>query len=59
MPAESLGQLTSSRTAKVFKPEPGDLRGIPVVGEGVGGVSPGTNPERETIRKLMRNEAAA
>ena len=31
---------------------PGDLRGIPVVGaRGVGGVSPGTQPERETLRR--------
>lgn len=32
------------------KPEPGDLRGIPVVGHGVGGVQPGTQPEREATR---------
>lgn len=38
--------------------EPGDLRGIPVVGaRGVGGVSPHTQPEQETIRKLMREAA--
>lgn len=32
------------------KPAPGDLRGIPVVGDGVGGVQPGTQPEREAVR---------
>lgn len=34
-----------TRLARTFVPEPGDLRGIPVVGRGVGGVSPGTQPE--------------
>jgi hypothetical protein len=27
------------------RPEPGDLRGIPVVGPGVPGASPGTRPD--------------
>lgn len=45
-----------------FKSEPGDLRGIPVIGCGVGGVSPGTSPgsaigkvdrEREQRRKTV------
>lgn len=35
------------------KAEPGDLRGIPVIGVGVGGVSPGTSPE-SSIGRLDR-----
>jgi hypothetical protein len=34
-----------------FIPNPADLRGIPVVGKGISGVSPGTHPETETIRR--------
>lgn len=41
------------------QPEPQDLRGIPVIGPGVGGVSPHTQPERETIRRLTSKERAA
>lgn len=37
--------------------DPRELRGIPVVGIGVGGVSPGTQPERETIRRDRRSAA--
>lgn len=29
-------------------PDPADLRGIPCIAPGVGGTSPGTNPERIT-----------
>lgn len=43
-----LGGKRSSKTPIIG--EPGDLRGIPVVGaRGVGGVSPGTQPERRVI----------
>lgn len=42
--------------SRVLPAEPADLRGIPVVGRGVGGVSPGTHPERETLK---RSESAA
>jgi hypothetical protein len=39
----------------VVKPEPGDLRGIPVIGPGVGGVSPGTSPE-SAIERVAREQ---
>lgn len=35
--------------------DPLQLRGIPVVGPGVGGVAPGTHPERTAIRNLDRD----
>ena len=35
-------------------PEPGELRGIPVVGRGVSGASPGTHPEREVVRRSAK-----
>jgi hypothetical protein len=31
--------------------DPRDLRGVPVIARGVGGTSPGTQPEAETIRR--------
>ena len=31
-------------------PDPQDLRGIPAIGRGVTGTSPGTDPEREACR---------
>jgi len=31
-------------------PDPQDLRGIPAIGRGVNGTSPGTNPAREACR---------
>jgi hypothetical protein len=34
--------------------DPADLRGIPCIGRGVGGTSPGTNPLTETVRRLSR-----
>ncbi len=37
-----------------FAPDPQDLRGIPVIGRGVGGTSPGTQPENAAVRKLSR-----
>jgi hypothetical protein len=39
--------------------DPRELRGIPVVGRNVGGVSPGTQPERATINKISREEGRA
>lgn len=45
--------------AKAAKAEPGELRGIPVIGQGVGGVSPHTQPEAETIRRFERRKRAA
>jgi hypothetical protein len=38
------------------KAEPGDLRGIPVIGQGVGGVSPGTSPESAIDRVDRQRE---
>jgi hypothetical protein len=37
--------------------DPRDLRGVPVIARGVGGTSPGTNPEAETVRR-SENRAA-
>lgn len=34
---------------------PGDLRGIPIVGHGIGGTSPGTNPYTAIDRLDLRN----
>lgn len=35
---------------RVVKAEPGDLRGIPVIGAGVGGASPGTSPHTRSFK---------
>lgn len=35
---------------RVTKAEPGDLRGIPVIGPGVGGASPGTSPHNRVFK---------
>lgn len=64
--ADALAAAASSAPAATMPPrhktEPGDLRGIPVIGCGVGGVSPGTSPtsvigridrEREQRRKTV------
>jgi hypothetical protein len=40
--------------SRVFKPEPGDLRGIPIVGRKVGGVQPGTHPLGALLAKERR-----
>lgn len=58
-PSSAFGAYTIQRVtkSKTFKPEPADLRGIPVVGPGVGGVQPGTNPESAVIAKLSRTAA--
>jgi hypothetical protein len=37
-----------------FKPEPGDLRGVPIVGPGVGGVVAGTQPEAALLARERR-----
>lgn len=37
--------LPAAGDPRKVKSEAGDLRGIPVIGPGVGGVSPGTAPE--------------
>jgi len=37
--------------------DPRQLRGIPVIARAVGGTSPGTQPEQETVRRLMRQAA--
>lgn len=55
--APSAGRRSASEREFRF-PMPQDVRGIPVVGPGVGGVQPGTNPERATIAKLSRERAA-
>jgi hypothetical protein len=40
---------------RVFKSEAGDLRGIPVIGFGVGGVSPGSAPgSPASLRRIDR-----
>jgi hypothetical protein len=44
------------REQRSVKAEPGDLRGIPVIGCGVGGVSPGTSPE-SAISRVDRERA--
>lgn len=63
IPVESLGVdtltlNTKAPTSAIHKAEPGDLRGIPALAPGVGGVQPGTQPERATIAKLSRTRAA-
>lgn len=35
-------------------PDPADLRGIPCIARGVGGTSPGTNPEHHVIAQEAR-----
>lgn len=44
---------------RLAKPEPGDLRGIPALAQGVGGVIRGTQPETETIRRMSLERYAA
>jgi hypothetical protein len=44
------GQPRTRKTDKLIG-EPADLRGIPVIARGVGGTSPGTDPETATIRR--------
>ena len=46
----------AQREQRSVKAEPGDLRGIPVIGRGVGGVSPGTSPE-SAIDSVDRDRA--
>lgn len=53
--------LRDEPTGKAFptrsvKSEAGDLRGIPVIGRGVGGASPGTRPE-DAIDRVDRQRA--
>jgi hypothetical protein len=45
---------TPAPRSKVHKPEPADLRGIPVVGPAVSGVSPGTDPLEAVLAKERR-----
>lgn len=46
--------LNAKAPSVAFKPEPGDLRGIPIVGPNVAGVQPGTNPLAALIAKDER-----
>jgi hypothetical protein len=43
--------MPRARDARYFKPEPGDLRGIPVQGKGVGGAMDGTRPDTSRINR--------
>lgn len=54
--ARALVENSTAGQRRVEKAEPGDLRGIPVIGEGVGGVSPGTSPE-SAITRVDRERA--
>lgn len=54
-----LGAQPRARTNDGLMVDPLELRGIPVVGRGVGGVSPNTQPEAETVRRISRQERAA
>lgn len=40
--------------ARICKPEPGDLRGIPAIGRGVSGASPGTRPDVDGVNRADR-----
>lgn len=60
--ASGLAESPAAAMPDRHKAEPGDLRGIPVIGVGVGGVSPGTSPtsaigrvdrQREQRRKTV------
>jgi hypothetical protein len=51
------GASDSGREQRSAKAEPGDLRGIPVIGRGVGGASPGSSPE-SAISRVDRDRAA-
>jgi hypothetical protein len=46
--------VISPAFAKKLPGDPRALRGIPIVARSVGGVSPGTQPEQETIRRSER-----
>lgn len=48
-----------ARTNDGVMVDPRDLRGVPIVGHSVAGVSPGTQPETETIRRITRQEGRA
>lgn len=60
--AQREAELTAARQAvangATLDADPADLRGIPCIARGVGGTSPGTDPLRETIRRLTRRHAA-
>lgn len=45
----------AARGQRAVKPEPGDLRGIPVQARGVGGASPGSSPE-SVIERVAREQ---
>ena len=45
-PTAAIPTKTTAATA-----EPGDLRGIPVIGRGIGGASRGTQPETATVNR--------
>ncbi len=58
----AIGEAVSEERAvtipgRVILPSPADLRGIPAIGYGVGGVQPGTQPEAACIRKMSREAA--
>jgi hypothetical protein len=55
-PATTTTSSKASTEARHFKPEAGDLRGIPICAPGVGGVQRGTHPEQEAIRRISRGE---
>jgi hypothetical protein len=52
--AAARGETVELPDRRLVVPEPGELRGIPVVGAGVGGVIRGTHPEHETMRRAGR-----
>lgn len=48
---------TVTMPTRTALPAPGELRGIPAIGMGVGGVIPGTQPEQACVRKMGREAA--
>jgi hypothetical protein len=45
------GDTLPDRTTMKLPGDPQALRGVPIVGRGIGGVQRGTQPEAETIRR--------
>ena len=51
---EAEAELVRRRRGRVVVPSPGELRGLPALGWGVGGVQPGTQPEQALLAKERR-----
>ena len=53
---EAEAELVRRQRGRIVVPSPGELRGLPAQGWGVGGVQPGTQPEQALLSKEARRD---